>query len=105
MTISNILFTNTALVSAFNLDLHEFARINLISYSYSRKIFKLYTGIAPHQYYLDLKIMRAKELLISTDKSVKEITYELDFDSIYYFIRFFKTKTHQSPTQYRKKMT
>lgn len=84
-------------------DLHEFAKKHLVSYSYFRKTFKLYTGIAPHQYYLDLKIMRAKELINSTDKTVKEITYELGLDSIHYFSRLFKKKTGVSPSEFRRR--
>lgn len=83
-------------------DLQAFCKKNHISYSYFRKIFKLYTGIAPHQFYLDLKIMRSKEMIVSTDKTIKEITYELGFESIHYFSRLFKKKTGLSPSELRK---
>ncbi|REE05528.1 helix-turn-helix transcriptional regulator [Marinoscillum furvescens] len=82
-------------------DFQAFSREQSVSYSYFRKAFKLYTGIAPHQFYLDLKIMRAKELIIATDKSIKEITFELGFDSIHYFSRIFKKKTGQAPSNFR----
>lgn len=85
-------------------DLQEFSKKHSVSYSYFRKMFKLYTGIAPHQFYLDLKIMRAKELIVSSDKSVKEITYELGFDSIHYFSRLFKKKTGVAPSEMRRKV-
>lgn len=84
-------------------DLHVFAKNHLVSYSYFRRMFKLYTGIAPHSYYLDLKIMRAKELIITSEKSIKEITYELGFDSIHYFSRLFKKKTGTSPNEHRRR--
>lgn len=82
-------------------DFQIFSREQSVSYSYFRKAFKLYTGIAPHQFYLDLKIMRAKELIIATDKSIKEITFELGFDSIHYFSRIFKKKTGLAPSHFR----
>lgn len=82
-------------------DLEDFARQNNIGYSYFRRMFKNFTGISPRQYYLQLKIMRAKELLLSTEKSVKEISYELGFDSIHYFSRLFKKKTGKTPTDFR----
>ncbi|MEO9477906.1 MAG: AraC family transcriptional regulator [Cyclobacteriaceae bacterium] len=84
-----------------NADLKEFAKSHSVSYSYFRKMFKLYTGIAPHQFYLDLKIMRAKELLVSSNRTIKEITYDLGFDSIHYFSRLFKKKTGVSPSQFK----
>ncbi len=83
-------------------DFHEFSRQHNVSYSYFRKVFKLYTGLAPHQFFLDLKMMRAKELIVATEIPVKEITYKLGFDSIHYFSRLFKKKTGQSPTDLRK---
>jgi AraC-like DNA-binding protein len=63
---------------------------------------KNFTGISPRQYFLQLKVMRARELLITTDQSIKEISYQLGFDSIYYFSRFFKQKTGMSPSEFRK---
>ncbi|MCV9386634.1 AraC family transcriptional regulator [Reichenbachiella ulvae] len=86
-----------------NIDLQEFSKNHNISYSLFRKVFKMYTGFAPHQYYLDLKMMRAKELLVATDLSVKLITYHLGYDSVFYFSRLFKKKMGVSPTDLRKK--
>jgi len=84
------------------LDMEELAQSHNIGYSYFRKMFKSYTGVAPHQYHLELKIMRAKELLLSTDKSIKEISFELGFQSIYYFSRIFKNKVGTAPSEFRK---
>lgn len=85
-----------------SLDLEKLAQEYNIGYSYFRKMFKSYTGVAPHQYHLELKIMRAKELLLSTDKSIKEISFELGFQSIFYFSRIFKKKVGINPTELRK---
>ncbi|WP_163711551.1 helix-turn-helix domain-containing protein [Mangrovibacterium lignilyticum] len=85
-----------------SIDLEQIAQEHHIGYSYFRKMFKSYTGVAPHQYHLELKIMRAKELLLSTDKSIKEISFELGFQSIHYFSRIFKSKTGVSPSELRK---
>jgi AraC-like DNA-binding protein len=84
------------------LDMEELAQDYLIGYSYFRKMFKTYTGVAPHQYHLELKMMRARELLLSTDKSIKEISFELGFQSIHYFSRIFKNKTGANPSDFRK---
>ena len=83
-------------------DLAQLASDNLIGYSYFRKMFKKYTGVSPHQYHLGLKVLRARELLLTTDKSVKEISYQLGFSSIYYFSRLFKEKTGVNPSGLRK---
>ena len=76
-------------------DLEDFASENNIGYSYFRRMFKNFTGISPRQYFLQLKIMRARELLLTTNKSIKEISYQLGFDSIYYFSRFLFVKLHR----------
>nr|WP_321450672.1 AraC family transcriptional regulator [uncultured Carboxylicivirga sp.] len=83
------------------IDLEKLAQDNCIGYSYFRKMFKKYTGISPHQYYLDLKLMRAKEMILTTDKSIKEISYDLGFQSIHYFSRLFKKKVGQNPSEIR----
>lgn len=84
------------------IDFKNFAEVNNISYSYFRKMFKKYTGVSPVQYQLDLKIIRAKEMLLSSDKIIKEISYQLGFQSVYYFSRMFKNKTGTSPSEIRK---
>lgn len=80
----------------------DFAEQNHIGYSYFRKMFKKYTGVPPVQYHMDLKVLRAKEMLMYTDHSIKEISYELGFQSIYYFSRVFKNKLGFSPSEFRK---
>ena len=87
------------------LDLKAMAQNHNVSYSYFRKMFKKYTGVSPGQYHLKLRIMRAKELLISTDKSIKEISYELGFQSIFYFSNMFKKKEGTTPSSFRNKNT
>lgn len=73
-----------------------------VSYSWFRKAFKTFTGIAPHQYVLQLKIEKAKTLLADTTKPIKAIASALGFESSFYFSRIFKNKTTYSPEAYRK---
>lgn len=75
-------------------------RLN-ISYSWFRKIFKSYTGYAPAQYIQELKINRAKLLLTETNHTVKEIAYQLNYNSPEHFFSIFKRKTKLTPTDYR----
>lgn len=74
-----------------------------IGYSSFRKLFKNYTGLSPGQYYLQLKIEKAKEMLCGTNLPIKEISIELNFDSSFYFSKIFKKKTGIKPTDYRKR--
>jgi len=99
--IQNACFTIRESVES-EISFQSFAEDNNIGYSYFRKMFKKYTGVPPVQYHLDLKILRAKEMLLYTDKSIKEISYELGFQSIYYFSRIFKNKIGVAPSEIRK---
>ena len=72
-----------------------------VSYSNFRKLFKEYTGISPATYQQDLRLQRAKELLSTTEMSVKEIAYRLNFESPDYFSAKFKAKTGRRPSELR----
>ena len=66
------------------------------------KQFKKAYGITPYAYLMNLRIQAAKNLLKSTDKTAKEIAEYLCFSSEYHFSNFFKSKTGESPREYRK---
>lgn len=86
-------------------ELETYAAKCNVSTDYFRNMFKKYTGVSPHQYHLDLKLMRAKELLLTSNKSVKEICFELGFQSAPYFNRFFKKKIGVNPGELRNSST
>ena len=73
-----------------------------VSYAWFRKAFKTYTGIAPHQYLIQLRIEKAKTFLSDHSLSIKEIALKLNFESSFYFSRIFKEKAGVSPEMYRK---
>lgn len=72
-----------------------------VSYSNFRKLFKEYTGLSPATYQQELRLLRAKELLTTTDLSVKEIAYRLNFESPDYFSSKFKAKMGCKPSEIR----
>jgi AraC-like DNA-binding protein len=83
------------------IDAKEIAENLGVSYSLFRKTFKEYTGYAPAQYFQELKLRKAKELLAETNLPIKEISYELNFSSYEYFLSFFKKRVKLTPTEYR----
>lgn len=50
------------------------------------------------------KLIEAKNLLISTDKTISEIGYELGYNEKAYFTTVFKRKSGQTPTEFREEM-
>jgi len=73
-----------------------------IGYSYFRKMFKKYTGMSPIQYHLQLRIKKAENMLANTTMPIKEIAFELGFQSVFYFSRLCKQKTGMNPTEMRR---
>lgn len=74
-----------------------------VSYSNFRKLFKEYTGLSPATYQQELRLLRAKELLSTTDLSIKEIAYRLNFESPDYFSAKFKAKMGVKPSEVKTK--
>ena len=72
-----------------------------VGYSLFRKVFTAYTGVAPAQYHLQLRIHKARDLLAGTSRPIHRIAEDLGFSSPYYFSRIFTAKTGQSPKAFR----
>lgn len=83
------------------LTIQQIAEELSVSYSNFRKLFKEHTGLSPATYQQDLRLQRAKELLSSTNMSIKEIAYRLNFESPDYFSAKFKQKTGRKPSELR----
>lgn len=66
--------------------------------------FKRYLGISPAKYITVLKIDRAKELLIKSELSVKEIAVQIGYSDASTFVKNFKNITSLTPNQYRNDM-
>jgi transcriptional regulator GlxA family with amidase domain len=58
-------------------------------------------GCAPHQYLLHLRISHAQELLKSS-VSTEEVARLTGFSDVHHFSKAFKTRTGQTPGQWRK---
>lgn len=68
----------------------------------SNSFAKLHTS--PLQIIHDRIILEAKRLLIYTDKTAKEIAYDLGFDDASHLSRLFKKHTQLSPSDFKKQL-
>jgi AraC-like DNA-binding protein len=84
------------------LTIQQIAKLLGISYSSFRKLFKEYTGLSPATYQQELRLLRAKELLTTTEFSIKQIAYRLQFESPDYFSAKFKAKMGYKPSELRE---
>ncbi|MDR2048326.1 MAG: AraC family transcriptional regulator [Treponema sp.] len=73
-----------------------------LSLSRFNVIFKTYTSMTPYQYFIHIKINRAKNLLENENLSVKEVAYRVGFEDQYYFSRLFRSKTGVAPSAWKK---
>ncbi len=84
-----------------DLDVKTLAQELGVSYSWFRTAFTRHTGLAPHQYVLEMRLLRARNLLVGSSLSVKEIAAETGFQDEHYFSRLFRQKMQITPSQWR----
>jgi AraC family transcriptional regulator of arabinose operon len=84
-----------------NLELNELSKLYNYSPSRFSSLFKQKTGYAPINYFIQMKMQKATQLLDFTDQSVKEIALSMGFDDPYYFSRRFSKVIGMPPTKYR----
>lgn len=68
------------------------------------ELFKNNFNDTPQAYIGKKRLQRAKQLLGSTDKSVRKISEEIGLSDYSYFIQAFKKQTGLSPLRYRKSL-
>lgn len=64
-------------------------------------LFAIFNQKTPSQLIQERIMVEAKRLLYYTDRSVKHITFELGFEDVSYFSKFFKKNTGVSPSDFR----
>lgn len=64
-------------------------------------LFAIYNHKSPLMVIQERILLESKRLLMYTDKSAKEIAYELGFEDAAYFSKFFKQNAGQSPSDFR----
>lgn len=73
-----------------------------ISPTHLSRLFKQQTGFSPYDYVIAERINKAKEYLLTTDKSITDISYLTGFNSQANFIYCFKNHEDISPGRFRK---
>ena len=96
--IKNTLNSKLEKVEDINLDQLSFTLG--FSKSYLKTSFKKSTGFSIMQYFIKLKMDKAKKLLSQQKFSVSQISDLLGYASIHYFSRQFKVETGMTPSEY-----
>lgn len=77
------------------------ARETGVKFDRFRRCFKALTGLPPKQYFLQLRLRRAEELLGRSSRSVTDIAAELGFNTAFHFSAVFKAHTGMAPAHWR----
>jgi len=83
------------------LSICQLAKQFSISHRSLTRRFKAATGIRATQYWQQLRMESAKELLSSSNLSIQEVAYQLGYPDQGYFTRLFKQHIAQTPKDYR----
>jgi AraC-like DNA-binding protein len=72
-----------------------------VSYSYFRRVFREKTGMSPKQHLMALRVRRVQDLLVNSEKSIKEIASLHGFSSAFHLSAQFQELLGVSPSDYR----
>lgn len=86
-----------------SLRLEQIAKAVYRSSSFLSRKFKADTGYPPIEYYNQLRIQKACQLLRFSTLRVGEIAEQLGIHDLFYFSRLFKQQMGMSPSAYRKR--
>jgi RpiB/LacA/LacB family sugar-phosphate isomerase len=78
------------------------SRIAEMSQSHFSKMFKLSTGLAPHQFVLQERINRSKELLRQDDAKIVDVALEVGFENQAHFTTVFGNFVGMTPRQFQR---
>ena len=81
--------------------LAEIARASHLSVSRLAHLFKEQMGVTLIDYVTQVRIERAKELLLGTDQSCTEVCFQVGYSNASYFTRTFKSVAGLTPRQFR----
>src|SRR5262244_2059945 len=84
------------------LDLAEISRQACLSRYHFLRLFRDAFNTTPHQYLIQRRIERAKELLRSRSLSITDVCFEVGFESLGSFSSLFRKRVGQPPTTYRR---
>ncbi|MES2690789.1 MAG: helix-turn-helix transcriptional regulator [Bacteroidota bacterium] len=80
----------------------EYAGMLNISARHLNRIVKETLGKTSIELIADRIMLEAKRVLTLSDRSTKEIAFDLGFDDVSYFIRFFKKHSKETPASFQK---
>lgn len=100
-TITSQFFMNVDKYYKENRKVEHYAQLIGISPKHLAHIIKKTTGKYPSEWLESYAVLESKKLLRSTDESIQNISYDLNFATPSHFVKFFKAKTGMTPKEFR----
>src|SRR5215831_17477893 len=85
------------------LDLTKISRQACLSRYHFLRLFRDAFNTTPHQYLIQRRIERAKELLRSRNLSITDVCFEVGFESLGSFSSLFRKRVGHAPAIYRRR--
>ncbi|MEK4057144.1 AraC family transcriptional regulator [Paenibacillus sp. FSL F4-0087] len=83
--------------------LDDLSKVSHLSPVHFSRVFKTVSGFPPMDFLNQMRVQKAAQLLITTDKTIIEIALEVGFNDGNYFSRIFKKIKNETPSNFRCK--
>lgn len=85
------------------ISLKEIAKLEYLNFYYLSHFFKDKVGLSFQEYVVNIRVRKAIELLLSSNKTITEISLEVGFSDTKYLYKYFKDKFNCKPNEYKSK--
>ena len=83
------------------ISLHDMSRVAYLSTFHFNRVFHQITGLPPAKFIAAMRLDQAKRLLLNTDRSITDICFEVGYNSLSTFTRFFTQRVGLGPREFR----
>lgn len=83
------------------ISLHDMSRVAYLSAFHFNRVFHQITGLPPAKFISAMRLDEAKRLLLNTDRSITDISFEVGYNSLSTFTRRFTQRVGLGPREFR----
>ncbi len=85
-----------------SISINDICSLIYLSPCHFKRVFKEETGRSPHQYLMDIRLEKARELLGRKENSIEDVANQCGFVNAGHFAVAFKRSVKLSPSEFRK---
>lgn len=83
------------------ISLHDMSRVAYLSTFHFNRVFHQITGLPPAKFISAMRLDEAKRLLLNTNRSITDICFEVGYNSLSTFTRYFNQRVGLGPREFR----